>query len=85
MSLSVLTPGHTWSVGQPVRVRVETNGDPSEQRMTLWLDDLPVLENFEVQSLGRSQMPVRFGVAAEGDLGRAATISVDDVHVVRRN
>jgi len=78
-------PDHTWSVGQPVRVRVETNGDPSEQRMTLWLDDLPVLENFEVQSLGRSQMPVRFGVAAEGDLGRAATISVDDVHVVRRN
>lgn len=76
---------HSWSVGQPVRVRVETNGDSSDQRMTLWLDDLPVLENFEVQSLGRSQMPVRFGVAVEGDLGRAATISVDDVNVVRRN
>ena len=32
-----------------------------------------------------SQMQVRFGVAVEGDLGRAATISVDDVNVVRRN
>ncbi len=74
----------TWPLGQPVRVRIETNGDPTDTRMSVWLDDLPVLENHPVQSLGRSQMPVRFGVAVEGESGRSATVSVDEVRVVRR-
>jgi tetratricopeptide (TPR) repeat protein len=75
---------HTWPIGEPMRVRIETNGDPADTRMSLWLDELPVLENFEVQSLGRSQMPVRFGVAVEGKKGSSAKVSIDDVHIVRR-
>lgn len=74
----------SWTVGEPVRVRIETNGEATDTRMNLWLNDLPVLENFEVQSLGRSQMPVRFGVSVEGDQGRSAKVSIDDVNVIRR-
>ncbi len=74
----------SWPVGEPIRVRIETNGEPTDTRMSIWLNDLPVLLNFEVQSLGRSQMPVRFGVSVEGDQGRSAKVSIDDVNVIRR-
>lgn len=77
-------PDHAWPVGEPVRARIATNGDPTDTRMSLWLNDLPVLEGVEVKSLGRSKQPVRMGVAVEGQAGRSAGISVDDVQVVRR-
>lgn len=73
-----------WPIGHPMSVRITTNGEPTDTRMSIWLDDLPVIEGLEVQSLGRSQMPVRIGVYVEGESARTGTVSMDDVHIVRR-
>lgn len=74
-----------WPEGKPMRVRIDKVGDEaSETSVTLWLDDVPVLEGVAVPSLGRSSQPLRFGVFVYGRSGRQAVVSVDDVNVVRR-
>ncbi len=79
-------PNAIWPIGQAMALRIELLGEQaSDTRVSLWLDDMPVLEGMSIQSLGRSQMPVRFGVFIEGDGGRSASISIDDVRVVRRH
>jgi tetratricopeptide (TPR) repeat protein len=77
-------PEQRWAVGEPMQVRIERRGEAGDTRVTLWLDGLPVLDDIEVQSLGRSQSPVRFGVFVQGDANRSAKIAIDNVNVVRR-
>ncbi|MDA1264598.1 MAG: tetratricopeptide repeat protein, partial [Planctomycetota bacterium] len=76
-------PDHSWRDGEARRVRIETNADASHTRVSVYIDGLPVLQDLEIQSFGRSQNPVRFGVFVEGTQGRTARISVDDVNVIR--
>ena len=75
----------TWPLGQPVRLRLERRGETTDDTtITFWMDDVPVLENAPVQSLGRSNQALRFGVFAEGKSGRVVDVLIDDVRVVRR-
>lgn len=75
----------SWAVGEPVRLRIEREGDSStDTTITVWLDDVPVLERIPMQALGRSNQPVTFGVFVEGKSGRRVNVTIDDVRVVRR-
>ncbi len=76
--------GQVWPIGQPVLLRIETNGSTTDARMSLFMDDLPLLQRVEVKGMGRSQTPIRLGVSVEGQAGRSAKVSIDDVSVVRR-
>ncbi len=76
-------PDHTWGLGETHRVRIESNGEASKTRVSVFLDGLPVLQDLEDQGFGRSQNGVRFGMFVEGNQGRTATLSLDNVNVVR--
>ena len=74
-----------WNVGEPMRVGIEKRGETSsDTTVTLWVDDVPVIENLALPTLGRSSQPLRFGIFVEGRAGRRASVSVDHVGVVRR-
>ncbi|MDP6739422.1 MAG: tetratricopeptide repeat protein [Planctomycetota bacterium] len=74
-----------WDVGEPMRVGIEKRGETSsDTTVTLWVDDVPVIENLALPTLGRSSQPLRFGIFVEGRAGRRASVSVDHVGVVRR-
>ena len=74
-----------WNVGEPMRVGIEKRGETSsDTTVTLWVDDVPVIENLALPTLGRSSQPLRFGIFVEGRAGRRASVSVNYVGVIRR-
>ncbi len=75
-----------WDVGAPMRLRIEKHGETAaDTSITLWVDDVPVIENLALPTLGRSSQPLRFGAFVEGRAGRQAAVSIDRVGVVRRS
>lgn len=72
-----------WPVGQPVRVRIEREGEGSSTTGRLLVDDFTVLEGAALRSLFASTSDLRFGIFVEGSSGRQADLAVDVVDVVR--
>lgn len=73
-----------WPVGVPMRLSIEKRGTGSDTTLSLYLDGVPLLANRPMSRLGTSTQMLRFGLFAEGDVGRRAQISIDNVRVVRR-
>lgn len=73
-----------WPIGVPVRLVIEKRGTGSDTTLSLYLDGVPLLVNKPMSRLGTSTQLLRFGLFAEGDVGRRAHISIDNVRVVRR-
>ncbi len=76
--------GASWPVDRPVAVRIERTGEGNESRITIYLDGVPVVQDVRVAALYSANAELRFGVFVEGDLGRRARVSLDNVEVVRR-
>ncbi|MEC8495813.1 MAG: hypothetical protein VXZ39_12860, partial [Planctomycetota bacterium] len=77
-------PGPEWPIGEPIRVSIEKTGEDLESRYTLYVDGEPVADGLEVSGMSASRQNVRFGAFVEGEPGRRADLTVDDVRVVRR-
>ena len=73
-----------WDIGQPMRLSIELAGEGSETAVTLYVDGLPVYGPTRMSAIGRTTSPLRFGVFVKADSGRAATVTVDNVEVVRK-
>ena len=77
-------PGPEWPIGEPIRVSIEKTGEDLDSRYTLYVDGEPVADGLEVSGMSASRQNVRFGAFVEGEPGRRADLTVDDVRVVRR-
>lgn len=73
-----------WDKDQAMPVRIERKGDGTDTTITLYVDGLPVIEDLRVPALGRASSELRFGVFVDGETGRRAKVTVDDVEVIRR-
>ena len=80
----VRVPGPEWPIGEPIRVSIEKTGEDLDSRYTLYVDGEPVADGLEVSGMSASRQNVRFGAFVEGEPGRRADLTVDDVRVVRR-
>ena len=76
--------GPEWPIGEPIRVSIERSGEDLDSRFTLYVDGEPVADGLDSSSLTASRQALHFGVFVEGDSGRRADLTVDDVRVVRR-
>jgi Tfp pilus assembly protein PilF len=77
-------PGASWPTDRPVAVRIERTGEGNESNITIYLDGVPVVQDARVAALSSKTAELRFGVFVEGDPGRKARVSLDNVEVVRR-
>lgn len=76
-------PGPEWPIGAPIRIAIERSGDDLESRWTVYVDGEPVAQNLDVKGLTSARQGLRFGAFVEGDPGRRADLTIDDVRVVR--
>ena len=74
--------GPAWPIGEPIRVAIERSGEDLTSRFTLLVDGEPVETGLQVEGLVSSRQNASFGVFVEGEPGRVADLSVDDVRVV---
>jgi hypothetical protein len=77
-------PGASWPADRPVAIRIERTGEGNESNITIYLDGVPVVQDARVAALSSKTAELRFGVFVEGDPGRKARVSLDNVEVVRR-
>ena len=75
--------GPEWPIGTPIRVAIERTGDDLDSRWTVYVDGEPVAQGLDVSSLTSAREGLRFGAFVEGDTGRRADLTIDDVRVVR--
>jgi tetratricopeptide (TPR) repeat protein len=73
-----------WPLGEPVRLRIERDGEGSEATGRIVVDGLAVRDGFGMRGLSSSTNELRVGVFVEGQTGLPAAVTVDDVQVVRR-
>ena len=73
-----------WVPGRPARLTIEKHGTGSDTTVNLFLDGVPLLTGEAMSRLGTATQTMRFGLFAEGDVGRRAQVSLDNVRVVRR-
>jgi tetratricopeptide (TPR) repeat protein len=76
--------GPAWPIGEPINVAIERTGDDLDSRFTVYVDGEPVATGLEADRLTASRQPVNFGVFVEGESGRRADVTFDNVRVVRR-
>ena len=76
--------GPVWPIGTAINVAIERTGDDLDSRFTVYVDGEPVAAGLEADRLTASRQPVNFGVFVEGESGRRADVSFDNVRVVRR-
>ncbi|MFT6108416.1 MAG: tetratricopeptide (TPR) repeat protein [Planctomycetota bacterium] len=76
--------GPAWPIGEPINVAIERNGDDLDASFTVYVDGEPVASGLEADRLTASRTPVNFGVFTEGESGRRAALTFDNVRVVRR-
>ncbi|QDV06464.1 tetratricopeptide repeat protein [Planctomycetes bacterium Poly30] len=76
--------GPVWPIGEPINVAIERTGDDLDSAFTVYVDGEPVAAGLESDRLTASRTPVNFGVFVEGETGRRADVSFDNVRVVRR-
>jgi len=74
----------SWPVGEPVRVGIERVGDDTNSTFTVYVAGEPIFTGLRGDGIQRSRQNVRFGVFTEGDAGRQAALTLDDVEVIRR-
>lgn len=67
-----------------VRVRIERAGTEDLPLVDVLVDDVPIVVGAPMPELLRASQAVRAGFFAEGDTGRRAALTVDDVRVVFR-
>ena len=75
--------GPEWPIGAPIRVAIERTGDDLQSRWTVYVDGEPVAQDLDVGGLTSARNGLRFGAFVEGDTGRRADLTIDDVRVVR--
>lgn len=73
-----------WTPGKAARLTITKQGTGSDTTVSLFLDGVPLLSDSPMSRLGTSTQTLRFGLFAEGDVGRRALVRLDNVRVVRR-
>jgi tetratricopeptide (TPR) repeat protein len=77
--------GFEWKLDTPVLLRIERTGESSDTRVRCSIDGIPVLENKPMPSYGRTNMEVRVGIFAKGDVGRQVQVDIDDIQIIYRD
>ena len=78
-------PAIPWPTGEPVVLRVERYGEASDTRVRILVDGIPVVDDAPMPTLGRATTELKFGLFIEGEVGRNASVTLDNVEVVRRH
>ncbi|MFT5289293.1 MAG: tetratricopeptide (TPR) repeat protein [Planctomycetota bacterium] len=73
----------SFPTGRWVRLRIERKGEGSETRVTVSMDGVPLLENMRAPTIASGSNNLLMGVFVEGEVGREASVRMDDVSVVR--
>jgi tetratricopeptide (TPR) repeat protein len=74
-----------WPEDRAVHVKIEVNDDENRPLGRLWLDQQVVTRDWELKFPRSTASQIDIGVEADADSGLTASVSIDNVRIVRRN